>query len=135
MAAEYTAVLPQTVAVGGLVTFTDTAVSPCSCYIHHRDGSGTVTLKGRGRYHVTFGANASVGTAASAVSMAIAIDGEPLGSATMIVVSVAANNLNNISAGVFIDVPCNCCYKVSVVNTGTLATTIQNANMIVEKVG
>lgn len=134
MAAEYTALAPQTVAVGGIVAYTETAVSPCGCCIAHRDGSGTVTLK-RGRYLVTFGANVSVATAGSAASLAIAIDGEPISSSTMIATSAAANDLNNVSGSIFIDVPCNCCYKVSVENVGTLPTVVQNANLIIEKAG
>ena len=134
MAAEYTAIAAQAVAVGGVVVYTETAVHPCSCYIHHRDGSGTVTLK-HGRYLVTFGANVSVGTAASAASLALAIDGEPITSSTMTATSVAANDLNNIAGSIFVDVPCNCCYRISVENVGTLATNVVNANLIVERVG
>lgn len=139
--AEYTAIAPQTVAINGNVIFTETAVDGC-CAIIHREGSGIITLRGitnqkHARYHVTFGANASTpaGSAVGdAVSLAIAINGEAMGSATMITTPTLATQMNNVAAGIYVDVPRGCCITVSVKNIGTGSAVVQNANLIVEKV-
>ena len=74
----------QTVAANQNVYFTD-EVTGGNCAIMHRDDSGLVTLKGvtnqcRARYKVTFGANIAVPTGGTvgAISLAIAINGEPV---------------------------------------------------------
>lgn len=130
--AEYTAVAAQAVAVGGNVLFTETAVYPCDCSIRHRADSGLVTLR-RGRYLVSFGANISVGTAATAGSLALAIEGEPLGGATMVATSTAANDLNNVATSIVLDVPCGGSYNISVENVGTVAVNVVNANLLITK--
>ena len=88
--AEYLAVSAQEVAVNGNVVFTNTAVQGNNC-IKHREGSGIVTLRGitnqcRARYFVDFSANIAVptGGTAGAISLAIAISGEPVLSSQMI---------------------------------------------------
>lgn len=64
--------------------FTDTAVSG-NCSIVHRAGSGLVTLRGatnqrRARFRISFGANIAVPTGGTveAISLALAINGEPV---------------------------------------------------------
>lgn len=137
--AEYTAVTVQTVAENQNVVFTETPV--CSRGLFHREGSGIVTAKGncgqcRARYRVTFGANIAVpaGGTVGEISLAIALDGEPLGSATMIVTPAAVEEFFNVGASVFVDAPCGCCTTISVVNTSDQAILVQNANLIVERV-
>ena len=78
----------------------------------HREGSGNVTLRGvtnqcRARYRVSFGANIAVPTDATTgpISVAIAIDGEPMNSATATVTPAAADNNFNVNVSVFIEVP------------------------------
>lgn len=138
--AEYTAALLQTVAAGQNVLFTDTPVCGSACIVH-RDNSGVVTLRGltnqcRARYKVTFGGNIAIptGGAVGAISLAIAIQGEPLASATMIQTPAAVEEFANVFAAVYIEVPCGCCSTVAVENTSTQAITVQNANLIVERV-
>ena len=87
---EITANAVQIVAANQNVLFTETAV-PGSCSILHRDGSGLVTLRGltrqcRARFKVTFGGNIAIPTTGSvgAIKIAIAIDGEPVPTTTMI---------------------------------------------------
>ena len=89
---EITANALQTVAAGGNVLFTDTVTSG-NCSIVHRDDSGLVTLRGitnqcRARYKVSFGGNIAIpdGGAVAPISLAIGINGEPVGATTMIVV-------------------------------------------------
>ncbi|MDE6133630.1 MAG: hypothetical protein K2G04_09720 [Oscillospiraceae bacterium] len=138
--AEYTGSALQTVAAGQNVLLTETPVCGSNC-INHRDGSGIVTLRGitnqcRARYKVSFGANIAVptGGTAGAISVAIAISGEPLQSATAIVTPAAVNEFFNVFTAVYIEVPKGCCVTVAVENTSTQAINVQNANLIVERV-
>lgn len=141
--AEFTANALQTVLVNQNVLFTDTPVSSCcNNSIMHREGSGLVQLRGltnqcRARFLVTFGANIAVptgGTATDGVSLAIAVDGEPLQTAAMISTPSAVAQFNNVAASVYVDVPRGCCTTVGVVNNGTQTVDVQNANIIVERV-
>ena len=137
---EITANAVQTVAVNAPVVFTDTAVNG-NCSIMHREGSGLVSLRGltnqcRARFRVTFGANIALPTGADVapVSLAIAINGEPVGPSTMISTPAAVEEFNNVCSALFIDVAAGCCVHISVENTGTGPINVQNANLIVERV-
>ena len=46
----------------------------------------------------------------------------------------AVEEFNNVFAAAFVEVPRGCCLTVSVENTSTQAITIDNANMLVERV-
>ena len=138
--AEYTSNALQTVAVGQNVLLTETPVCGSNC-INHRNGSGIVTLRGitnqcRAMYKVSFGANISIPTGGTAgeISIAIAINGEPLQSARAIATPAAVNEFSNVFTAVFIEVPKGCCVTVAVENTSTQAINVQNANLIVERV-
>ncbi len=137
--AEFTAVATQTVAQNSNIVWTDTPV-PGNCSIIHREGSGLVTLRAlpngqcRSRFRVTFGANLAAVTAASAVSLAIAINGEPVSSSSMIVTPAAVGEYFNVSSSVYLDIPTNCCSQISVENTSAQSVSVQNANLIVERV-
>lgn len=138
--AEYTSVAAQTVAAGQNVLFTETPVDG-SCAIVHREGAGIVTLRGitqqcRARYRVSFGGNIAVptGGTAGAISISLAINGEPLAATTAITTPAAVEEFHNVFAAVFVEVPRGCCLTVSVENTSTQAITITNANLIVERV-
>ena len=138
--AEFVNAAPQTVAAGQNVLFTDTPVRSGSGIIH-RDGSGIVTLKNCGQcckalYKVTFGANIAVpaGGTVEPISLALSIDGEPLASATAIVTPAAVEDLFNVFVAVFVEVTKCCCVSVAVENTSTQPITVQNANLIVERV-
>ena len=116
--AEYTAVAAQTVAANQNVLLTETAVNGTKC-INHRTVSGIVTLRGivaqcRARFMVEFGGNIAIPTGGTAgpIQLAIAVDGEPLASTTMIVTPAAVENYFNVSAAVYIDVPAGCCVTV-----------------------
>jgi hypothetical protein len=73
-------------------------------------------------------------TAASAISLAIAISGEPVSSTTMIVTPAAVNEYFNVNSSVYLDIPSSCCSQVSVENISTQSISVQNANLIVERV-
>ena len=137
---EIIAVAAQTVAENQNVLFTD-SVTCGNCSITHRDGSGIVTLRGttnqcRARYKVTFGGNIAIPTGGTveAISLALAIDGEGLGSSTMIVTPAAVEEYFNVFGAMFIDVPKGCCLTVSIQNTSDQSVLVQNANLIIERV-
>lgn len=138
---ELTANAIQTVTAGSNVLFTDTVVNG-NCSIIHRNGSGLVTLRGitnnqcRARFRVSFGGNIALPTGGTvgAISLAIAINGEAVATTTMISTPAAVEEYNNIFSTIFLDVPKGCCVQVSVKNTSTQAVSVQNANLIVERV-
>lgn len=123
---ELTANLAQVVAANGDTLFTDTVICGNNS-ITHRKGSGLVSLRGltqcqcRARYRVFFSGNIAVptGGTAGAISLSIAIDGEPIASTTMIATVAAVEQYQNVASGIFIDVPKGCCDTVSVKNTST----------------
>lgn len=138
--AEYTNATTVTVPAGQNVPFTETAVCGSNCIVH-REGAGNVTLRGitkqcRARYKVSFGGNIAIpadGTA-EAISIALAVDGEPLNSTIATVTPAAVSNFFNVFTAVFVDVPCGCCVTVAVENTSAQAISVANANLIVERV-
>lgn len=138
--AEYTAVAAQTVAENQNVLLTETAVNGTKC-ISHRTGSGIVTLRGigtqcRARFLVEFGGNIAIPTGGTVgpIQLAIAVNGEPLASTTMIVTPAAVENYFNVSVAAYVDVSAGYCVTVSVRNTSTQSVLVQNANLIVNRV-
>lgn len=125
------------------ILFTDTVI-PGNKWISHRVGSGLITLKGvkgcdcqpNARYLVTFSGNiaGAAVTAVSELSVAIAIDGEPIQATRMRVTVANTGNYYNVSASTYIDAPNSCCVKVSVKNTSTQAINTQNANLTAVRV-
>ena len=105
--AEFTSVAAQTVAANGNVVFSNTAVKGSNC-IQHREGSGIITL-------------------------AIAISGEPVLSSQMISTPAAVDQYNNVSSGIYIDVPRGCCVNIAVENTSDQDVSVANANIVVTR--
>ena len=129
----------QTVPANQNVYFTDTVICGNGS-ISHRDDSGLVTLRGvtnqcRARFMVTFGGNIAVPTGGTVgpISLAIAIEGEPVPATTMIVTPAAVEQFFNVKSSVFIDVPRGCCTRISVENTSDEAIVVQNANFIITR--
>ena len=136
---EITANAIQLIEQGQNASFTETPVFGSNC-IKHREGAGIVTLRGitnqcRARYLVSFSGNIAIpdGGTVEEISMAIAIDGEPLHSTRMRVTPAAVDNYFNVSTSVFVDVPRGCCTTIAVENTSTQAINLQNANLIVTR--
>ncbi len=122
-------------------------------YVLHRNESGIVTLRGIvnnnfgcfARYQVTFNANIAVpedGTVGP-ISVAVALDGEPILTSRAIVTPAAVDEYFNVTSTAIITVPKGCCFNVSVENTSTAldpATTpappinVQNANLVVTRI-
>lgn len=139
--AKFTAIPLQAVAENQNVQFTD-AIRCNRGYVLHTPGSGLVTLRGIAsnqrfaRYRVSFGANIAIpaGGTVEPISIALAVEGEPLGSATAIVTPAAVGDFWNVYVSDIIDVPCGCCLSVAVRNTSGQAIEVQNANLIIERV-
>ena len=142
MAAEYSAILPQTVAENSNIVFLDGDRACKKGYITHRSGSGMFRLKGAGNacktvYRVTFNANIAVATGGTvgAISVALQEDGETLQNAVATVTPAAIGDFFNVSFATFIVIPCGCCVTVSVENIsdGT-AIDVTNSNIIFDRV-
>lgn len=143
--AEYTSNATQLVAIGQNVLLTDATI-PCNRgYVIHREGSGILTLRGAvnspcnqfARYKVSFGGNIAIPTdpagTVEPISLAIAINGEPIPTSSMIVTPAAAGDYWNVYASIYITVPRGCCYTVAVENTSTQAINVQNVNVVVDR--
>jgi hypothetical protein len=108
----------------------------------HREGSGLVGLRGltngqrRARFLVDFSANIAVptGETVGPITLAIAINGEAVLTSSMISTPAAVEEYNNVSSGIYIDVPIGCCNQVSVENISTIPISVQNANFRIERV-
>lgn len=138
--AEFIAPVLQTVEPNQNILFTDTTVCGNNSIVH-RAGSGLVTLRGlpnsqcRARFKVTFGGNIAIpaGGTEEAISIALALNGEPVASSTMIVTPAAVEEFFNVGRALYIDVPTGCCTQISVKNVSTQAIDVQNASLIVER--
>lgn len=71
---------------------------------------------------------------AGPVSIAIAINGEPVQTSTMIVTPAAVNEYFNVYRSMFLDVPRGCCSQISVENLTEADILVQNANLTIERV-
>ena len=133
----------------------DTAISCNKGYILHREGSGIVTLRGIvnnpnacfARYQVTFNGNIALPADAAAVqpiSLAIAIDGEPILTSNAIFTPIVAGDFGNVTSTAIITVPRGCCFNVAVENTSAIPATpaganapainVQNANLVISRI-
>lgn len=135
-------------------------VIPCGKgYVYHRNQSGLVTLRGIvnntcgcfARYQVSFNGNIALpsGAAVGPISVALAIDGEPIQTSRAIVTTAAtaedpptAANFFNVTSTAIITVPKGCCFTVAVENTSGPAAPggvdpeilVQNANLTVARI-
>ena len=141
--AEFTSNAVQTVGIDQNVLFTESPI-PCNRgYVLHREGSGILTLRGIvnnpcgcfARYKIFFGGNIAVPTGGTAgpISVALAIDGEPIPTSSSIVTPAAVEEFWNVSESLYVTVPKGCCYTIAVENTSDQPIEMQNANIIVER--
>lgn len=129
---------------------------PCNRgYVLHRNESGIIILRGItnncfARYQVTFNGNIAVPSdqEIGAISIALAIDGEPIQTSRAIVTpaDVATDpptpeNFFNVTSTAIITVPQGCCFTVAVENTSSgtdggiaPAILVQNANLTVARI-
>ena len=135
-------------------------VIPCNKgYVYHRNQSGIVILRGIvncpnacfARYQVAFNGNVALpdGATVGPISIALAIDGEPIQTSRAIVTPAAtaadpptAQNFFNVTSTAIITVPKGCCFSVTVENTSGPAAAggvapeilVQNANLTVSRI-
>lgn len=123
-------------------------VIPCpKNYVLHREQSGILILRGItnncfARYQVTMNANIALPEDAAAVvpiSVALAIDGEPVLTSRAIYTPAAVDEYGNVTSTAIITVPKGCCFTVAVENTSPAvdgvapAINIQNVNVTVAR--
>lgn len=128
-------------------------VIPCNKgYVYHRNQSGIVILRGIvncptacfARYQVTFNGNIALpeGATVGPISVALAIDGEPIQTSRAIVTPAAVDEYFNVTSTAIITVPRGCCFSVAVENTSAPAAVggaapeinVQNANLTVARI-
>lgn len=148
--AEYAYNPIQLVAPGQNVILNNTI--PCNKgYVVHRNESGIIVLRGIvhgdgcfARYQVTFNGNIAVPEdgVAMPISVAIAIDGEPIQTSRAIVTPAAVDEYFNVTSTAIITVPKGCCFTLSVENTSVSdvatvpapAINVQNANLTIDRI-
>ena len=138
--AEYVTANIVTVPAGQNVPMVSTAACGKPCIVH-REGSGLVTLRGltnqnRALFRVSFGGNIAIPTGGTveAITAALAINGEPLASATATVTPAAVENYFNIYVSAQVCVPKGCCLTVAMENTSTQTVNFANSNLTVERI-
>ena len=128
-------------------------VIPCNKgYVFHRENSGIVILRGIvncpqacfARYQVTFTGNIALpeGATVGPISVALAIDGEPIQTSRAIITPAAVDEYGNVTSTAIITVPRGCCFTVTVENTSAPAApggvapeiNVQNANLVVSRI-
>ena len=128
-------------------------IIPCGKgYVYHRNGSGIVILRGIvnnpsacfARYQVTFNGNIALPTGATVgpISVAVAIDGEPIQTSKAIITPAAVEEYGNVTSTAIITVPKGCCFSVTVENASAPAAPggtapeieVQNANLTVSRI-
>lgn len=143
---------PVQIVENGQNVILDTVI-PCNKgYVFHRDQSGIVILRGIvnnscgcfARYQVTFNGNIALpeGETVGAISVALAIDGEPIQTSKAIVTPAAVDEYFNVTSTAIITVPRGCCFSVAVENTSSPAAVggvapsinVQNANLTVSRI-
>lgn len=141
--AEYGYPLEQTIAGGQSAIFYD--IEPCEKgYVLHREGSGIVTLRGIAdpckrlvKYTVQFNGNIAVaeGGTPGEISVAIAINGEPLQTSLAAVTPAAVGNYFNVTSVAKVDVPLGCCTSITIDNATdpSSSITMRNANLVVSR--
>lgn len=131
----------------------NTSIGCTKGYVIHRNESGVVILRGIvnnpnscfARYQVTFNGNIALPTDAPVgpISIALALDGEPLQTSKAIVTPAAVEDYFNVTSTAIITVPKGCCFSVAVENTSASATpvttpapaiNVQNANLTVSRI-
>jgi hypothetical protein len=125
------------------------AVIPCNKgYVIHREQSGILILRGItnncfARYQVTVNGNIALPEDAAAVvpiSIALAIDGEPVQTSRAIYTPAAVDEYGNVTSTAIITVPKGCCFTVAVENTSAAvdgvapAINVQNMNVTVSRI-
>lgn len=139
---EITSNATQIVEPGKHVIFTDTSVS-CNCSMIFREGSGLVKLRGltssqsRARFKVFFNANIAIPLEAPTIApimLAVTVDGEEVPITRMIITPVGHGEYFNVASCIYLNIPTGYDATLSITNVGDGDVSVQNANLIVERV-
>ena len=76
----------------------------------------------------------SAGGTPGPISVAIAVDGEPLPSSVATVTPAAAGAFFNVAASEYVDVTKGCCASLSIRNVSGQSIDVSNANLIITRV-
>lgn len=146
--AEFTYNPIQLITAGAPAIFNNTISCPKG-YVIHRPESGICILRGIvnnrcakfARYQVVFNGNIALpeGATVGPISVAIAIDGEPIFTSNAIVTPAAVDQYFNVTSTAIVDVPRGCCFNLAVENTSVGETTnpsinMQNANLVITRI-
>jgi hypothetical protein len=82
------------------------------------------------------------GATVGPISVALAIDGEPIQTSRAIITPAAVDEYGNVTSTAIITVPKGCCFTVAVENTSAPAApgdaapeiNVQNANLVVSRI-
>ena len=129
-------------------------VIPCNKgYVFHRESAGIVILRGIvncpqacfARYQVTFNGNIALveGADVGPISVALAIDGEPIQTSRAIITPAAVDEYGNVTCTCIVTIPRGCCFSMAVryvssVNDETVTPTpvinVSNSNLVISRV-
>ena len=147
MAAEYSAIAAQTVAVNENILFLNGDRCCKKGFIVHNNSSGVFRLKGickncatRAVYKVNFHANVAVAPAADGgvlqpIIVALSQNGETMQNTVSVVTPAAIGDQWVVNFETMIELPCGCCDTISVRNISeTTAIEVENANILFERI-
>lgn len=122
----------QLVSVGGGVVFENTRIRT-GCTVRHEEGSARFVILAPGVYSVHFGGNIAVptGETVGPISVALAVDGEPITASDAIVTPAAVEEYNNVSVHALVRVYGCGGTSVTLVNTGAIPINVQDANLVI----
>lgn len=123
----------QEVAPGQSLTF-DTEILHTGCAECHRIGSGSVMMRMQNAiYEIHFSANIGA-TAPGNAQLAISLNNSPMLETTMISVTAAAGDVNNVAKDTAIKT-CYCSPETcTIVNTGETTVVIENVTLFIKRV-
>lgn len=110
----------ESVALNAPIPFIDSI--PCNKgYVWHQNGTGIFILRGKtnncfARYEVEFTGNIAIpeGGAVTPIATAIVVSGEERIGSRSIFTPAAVDEYGNVTSRATVDVPCGCCFTVSV---------------------
>lgn len=108
-----------------------------NCSVRHSAGSGLFSIRKPGLYNVFFQANAVATVAAQDVQVGLEVSGESIGNALAHDTLTAIGDYRSISIMTVIKI-CDCGDVPVVVTVGNLAeepVTLENANLVIERIG
>ena len=110
----------ESVALNSAIPFIDSIPCTKGC-VFHQNGTGIFVLRGKtnncfARYTVEFTGNISIptGGAVTPIAAAIVVSGEERVGSRSIYTPAAVDEYGNVTSRATVDVPCGCCFTVSV---------------------